>query len=227
MTFAPSKKHLPKESFDSMKHSRLSSYDSPNNFYSSSLHTRASFDSDFSHRLDVLDSNIFRINQQQEALYPLTHMLDMTSSMAKYDKFVREIEHQNHENDDRLKTIEDLMGKYHSSLEGSLHKINGEPKAPKTDLKHIERNVKNTITQINEKNEVLVTMKSNMHSFQNNLEKRIEHESASRTHNLEPKIDNYTHEFKAAVSNLHGSVNVGFGRLEDAVKDLYEKVSLV
>ena len=230
MSFAPSKKHLPKESFESMKHSRLSSYDSPNNFYSSSLHTRASFDSDFSHRLDVLDSNIVRINQQQEVLFPLTNMLDMTSvtsNFTKYDKLVHDIEHQNHYNEDRLRHIEGLMSKYNSSLEHSLHKINGEPKAPKPDLKFLDRGIKNTVNQLQEKDELLNTLKSDIHEFHTNLEKRINHENASRAHMLEPRIDNYTHEFKDAVGNLHNNVNIGFGRLEDAVKDLYEKVSLM
>ena len=223
MSFAPSKKNSQRDSYDPHK-SRYTSHDSPAQAFSQ-MRTRESAESDLSYRVDVLTSNMVRINQQQEALLPVFDMADISPGIEKSEELAKSIQERNRACEQRLNRLEDLLRSFQGRMETTIPRSSTvEPKYPKPDLSHIERNIKSVVTSIGERDDTLFGLKANWTKFQKAVDKRAETQCSEKENNSEKKIELYSTAFNTTTNDIHSGVNVGFERLEEAVNDLYNKV---
>jgi len=235
MSFGPAKKsHQNNPSTHSTKNSHHF-YDLPHNTYSH-FASRSSLDTDPSYRLDILNSNIVRINQQQEALIPLIGQMDLPRMQAYIEKnehLAREISYRNEEIDERLDGLEELVQNYGSKIhhEGSriertepIERIERIDKSPRGEVRLMEKGVKKIVVKMQQNDEILASVEQGIQNMQQTIEEKLESEMDVRSTKVEKRIERNLKEFNLTVEDINKGVGVGFERLEKAVEDLYHKV---
>lgn len=236
MSFTPSKK--PHQSPPSLSHRSKSHhhfYDLAQNY--SHFGSRPSLDADPSYRLDILNSNIIRINQQQEALLPLIDHLDipeMRNCLENNEYLTREMLSKNQEMDERMERLEELIQNYGLKIENrrTVKVEREEPiieridKSPRAEVRLLEKGVKKIVMKITQNDDILASVEKGMQKIQKTIEDKLESETNTRSTKVEKRIERNMKEFNMTVEDVNKGVEVGFERLEKAVEDLYQKVSL-
>lgn len=236
MSFAPSKKQL--QSPTSHSHRSKNShhfYDLAQNY--SHFGSRPSLDTDPSYRLDILNSNIIRINQQQEALLPLIDHIDvseMRTCLENNEYLAREILEKNQEIDERMERLEEFIQNYGPKLENRgtgkvertepIERMERIDKSPRAEVRLLEKGVKKIVLKITQNDEILASVEKGMQKIQKTIEEKLESETNTRSAKVEKRIERNMKEFNMTVEDVNKGVEVGFERLEKAVEDLYQKV---
>ena len=234
MSFAPVKKaHQTTSSTHSAKNSHHF-YDLTHNNYSH-FASRSSLDTDPSYRLDILNANIIRINQQQEALLPLVDNIDlhkMHSYIEKNEHLAKEISYRNQEIDERLEGLEEIIQNFGSRITiktertEPIERIERIAQSPRAEVKLMEKGVKKIVVKMTQNDEILASVEQGIHKMQKTIEDKLESEMNVRATKVEKRIERNMKEFNMTVEDVNKGVGVGFERLEKAVDGLYQKVFL-
>ena len=221
MSFAPSRKNTQRDVQDTQK-SRQNTHEFSIPAFSQ-MRTRES-DADVSYRLDVLTSNMVRINQQQEALLPVFELEDITPEIVQSEELAKSIQDRHQACEERLRKVEGLLHGFKEKMDSMIPRSTPEQRSQKPDFTSIEKNVKSVVTTIGDRDDTLQTVKANWTKFQKNIEKKAETQCTDKENNSEKKVELYSTAFNASSKDLHTGVNLGFERLEEALSDLFIKV---
>mmetsp|Transcript_2648 Transcript_2648/g.2286 ORF Transcript_2648/g.2286 Transcript_2648/m.2286 type:complete len:110 (-) Transcript_2648:345-674(-) len=109
MSFAPRKNGVRPKSPEGQKKSTTQLQDSP---YTIQSRQKANVEPELQSRLDVLESHLSRVSNQQDALLPLMNMLDLGPSVAKNENLLKGLSKKGQDTEDRISRLEEALKSY-------------------------------------------------------------------------------------------------------------------
>jgi hypothetical protein len=222
MSFAPKKSVDRRSSPDSQKKSSSNLQESP---FNGQQKSRSVLDPEATTRVDILEAHLSRISTQQDALLPLMTMLDLAPNVAKNENLLKNLSKKATETDDKVLKLEELIKGYQGNIDSAILKINSMPKPQQFDAGLFERNLKLLNSQVIEQQNVLKDAQNNMDNFHKAFDARIDDEADHNLKIMENKLEKQKNEFSNAITELKHTINETLRKLDDALKELYEKVS--
>jgi predicted nucleic acid-binding Zn-ribbon protein len=221
MSFAPKKSMDRRSSPDSQKKSSTNLQESPFNVQQRS---RSTLDPESTNRVDILEAHLSRISTQQDALLPLMTMLDLAPNVAKNENLLKNLSKKSNETDEKINRLEELIRGYQGNIDSAIQKINSLPKPQQFDAGLFERNLKLLNSQVIEHQNTLKDTQSNMDNFHKAFDARIDDEADHNLKIMETKLEKQKNEFSHAITELKLTINETLRKLDDALRELYEKV---
>ena len=174
-------------------------------------------------RLEVIEANLSRISQQQDALLPLMNMIDLTSNVTKNEGMMKSLHKKCAETDEKLARLEQGLKAFQGNIENSISKISVQ-KQPQVDLSLFEKNFKNIINQINDQGGALRDLETNVVDFQKAIDSQLKEESKTTQRLIENSLEKHKQDINIALNEFRANNQNSFKRYEEVLKDLHLKV---
>jgi len=223
MSFAPSKTKR-KSSPDSPNRTqdkRSQMLESPS--YSFPMRSTANLTPDVASRLEVIESNLSRVSNQQDALLPLMNMVDVTQNLAKNETLMKNLHKKCAETDERTAKMEQLFKSYQSNIDATLTKIASQQNKPTFDSALFEKNIKGIVTQVNDQGTALKELDNNFSSYQKTMDARLKDEFGNNAKLLDNRLDKNKQDFTGSLNELKASTVNALKRLDESNRDLSAK----
>lgn len=223
MSFAPAKKGSRKPSPESVRRTGNSYMDMT--IPSSAQHKRyQSGDPDIIGRIEMIESNLSRISNQQDALLPLMNMLEVAPAMSRSENALKSLNKKGQDTEDRILRLENMVKNYQQNVENTIYRLNSAPKVIQTDTSMLEKALKDVTNQANRQGSSIKELESHIQHTQKSLETKSNDAITNSTRALEYKLERQRGEFNGALNDLSKNIDVTFKKFEDAVRELYGQV---
>lgn len=224
MSFAPRKKD-PNRSTVGDKKGSVYGLDAPHSIHQKSRMTAYS-ELDINTRVDMLESNLGRVTNQQDSLLPLMNMLEIAPNVAKNDNMVKNLHKKAQESDDKILRLELMLKNQQAAIDQSMTKIASHSKYPQFDPVVFERNMKQLGDQLNDQKKTLSNIQNKFANNQKVIEKRLQEEHDNNTKSIDAKVDKYSNEFNNAINEMRQAIESAFQKFDEGLKQLAERVYL-
>jgi len=184
-------------------------------------------DADQENRINVLEANLSKISNQQDALLPLMNALDFVPSLTKSENALRAIAKKNQETEERIMKLEQLARAYQQNVEGTAVKLNAMPKIVHVDTTFVEKSIKDVSNQVNRQEHAIREIEANFGSIQRSIEAQVSDTITSSSRAMELRLERQRNDFNGALNDLSKNIDLTFKKFEDAVRDLYVQVEFL
>ena len=225
MSFAPKIKRKNSPGSPGLsQHKRSGFLESPTYASNFSTRTKGIIEPEIATRLEVIEANLSRISQQQDALLPLMNMIDLSSIVAKNEGLMKSLHKKSSETDEKLGKLEQGLKIFQMNTENSISKISAQK--PQIDLSLFEKNFKSIINQINDQGGALRNLETNIINFEKVIDTRFKDENTANQKLIETRLEKHKQDINMALNEFRTSNQNSLKRYEEAIKDLNIKVNM-
>jgi chromosome segregation ATPase len=182
---------------------------------------------DVNTRLEMLESNLARVTNQQDSLLPLMNMLEIAPNVAKNDNLVKNLHKKSQETEDKITKMEQALKNFQFALDQNVTRLQNQAKPQQFDAVLFERNLKNLGQQINEQKSALSSFDNRLSNHKTLLETKLQAENENNTTLLDQKFDKYSSDFNHAIGELKNNINDALKKFDEGLGVLYTKVFFI
>jgi hypothetical protein len=181
---------------------------------------RGNLDPELATRLEILESNLSRVSNQQDALLPLMQMLDLATTVNKTENLMKTLHKKCAETDDKIVKLEQVFKGYQSSIDASISKITSQKQQPNIDTSIIEKSMKGVVNQVNEQADSIKSLENNVINFQKTIDSRFREEFGGNQKNIENKLEKIRTEITNIVNEIKNTSSTSLKKFEENLKDM-------
>ena len=181
---------------------------------------------DLPQKLDILENNLTRVSQQQEALIPLMSMIDLAPSVQKNEGILKGLHKKQSETDEKVLKLEQMFRNYQTNVDSTLSKLSTRP-VSNFDAGLFEKNLKSIGNQVADQATQFKELEDKFTTLESAVGERLQDELGMLYRNVEAKLDKHRMETITALGELKNGTNNNLKRFDEVLKDIMSKVTLI
>lgn len=186
---------------------------------------RYGYDSEFSTKVDELESSLSTVSNQQDALLPLMNLLDLAPNVQKTVGLMKNLDKRQDETEKKLGKLEDILKNNQEHTDLEIQKANDQQPIDIPDSSSFEKSLKSVFNRVAEQQYQYKDLENKLTNLDQGVIKRLKDELGSLSKTVESKLDKHRQETISALGELKNGTNNNLKRFDDVLKDIMGKVS--
>jgi len=177
---------------------------------------------DLPQKLEILESNLTRVSQQQEALLPLMNMIDLAPSVQKNEGILKSLHKKQSETESQQSKLENMFRNYQTNVDSTLTKLSTRP-VSNFDAGLFEKNLKSIGNQVTDQQAQFRELEDKFTKLEQGVGDKLHEELGMLYQKVENKLEKHRSETIAALKELKTGTNSNLKRFDEVLKDIMTK----